>query len=143
MLPKLPKPLARSFFFGPAAFLGSASFFGSSFFDSASFFRSVSFLGSGEGFVSPAPPPNPKPKPPNPPASGLGRDCFSLTAVVRKILSPHTMGQDQATPGILTFQAMFLSPPFSSRPQLVGSSFSLDRPRASAPRNCGQSSERT
>jgi hypothetical protein len=59
---------------------------------------------------------------------------FSVMAVVTKILSPQTIGCDQATPGTLIFQATFFSALHS-----VGSLESSEIPTAAGPRNCGQS----
>src|SRR5262249_6963401 len=59
----------------------------------------------------------------------------AVIAVVTMTLSPITIGDDQATPGISTFQAMFLSLLHS-----VGSWDSLLSAAAPGPRNWGQSS---
>src|SRR5258708_6774243 len=59
-------------------------------------------------------------------------------AVVTITLSPTTMGDDHATPGTSTFQAMFLSLLHS-----LGSLDSLLSAAEPGPRNCGQSSAHT
>src|SRR5437762_1529163 len=64
----------------------------------------------------------------------MGFTCFSETAVVTKILSPETMGDDQARPGSATFHCTFLS-----GPQASGSLESSATPAPLGPRNCGQS----
>src|SRR5262245_57695065 len=64
---------------------------------------------------------------------GLGRWPFSETAVVRKILSPQTMGCDQPTPGSFTFQARC-----SSADHASGCAAPVATPLPFDPRNRGQ-----
>src|SRR5882672_3759167 len=87
------------------------------------------------GRPPPGKPPGGPPPPPGPKFIGFGFFWFAVTAVVTITLSPTTMGDDHATPGISTFHATFLSLPHS-----VGSFDSLLRAAAPGPRNCGQSS---
>src|SRR5262249_31100148 len=76
-------------------------------------------------------PPGPPPKPP----PGCGFLWLSVMAVVKNTLSPQTMGDDQATPGILAFHCTFFSGPHS-----VGSAEPVATPLLFCPRNSGQSS---
>src|SRR5262249_41125440 len=81
------------------------------------------------------PPPNPAPPPkPPPPKPGRGLVCLSVMAVVTNTLSPQMTGEDQATPGILTFHWTFFSVLHSA-----GSLVSSLSPEPCGPRNCGQS----
>src|ERR1039457_2180448 len=58
------------------------------------------------------------------------------TAVVTKIRSPHTMGEESARPGISTLQTI-LVPLVASH--LTGGLAPSPMPEADGPRNCGQS----
>src|SRR5580658_10041273 len=56
-----------------------------------------------------------------------------LITLVTKILSPHTIGDDQPEPGTSTFQTTF-----SVADHLSGSAGSSTTPVDPGPRNCGQ-----